>query len=280
MSILSPLKADCIIFDVDGVLMNTDKSFPKVIKTAIPRIWEGLLGRKIDVNPFSQRHFETSKQFSLLNDDYDICWGLVSLAASKGKESLEESFPSPWEWEETMKKIESSGLTLVAWMEENLDSTAPYDETRRCCEELYFGSDKTRELLGREPKNQDDYGFWLEETPMMKRHWKKIPLPVGIYTGRSRKELSLALEAMGWKDLPRDMAICSDDGIKKPSPEGLDLLCRRLDKSWPLFFGDTASDRASLRALGRGDFMAIGNMLKDVEFRFSNVEDAIRALGL
>ncbi len=280
MAILSPLKADCIVFDVDGVLMDTGESFPNVIRTAVPRIWESLLGRKSDSSPFTVRHFETSKRFPSLNDDYDICWGLLSLAASKGRESLEDSFPSPWEWEEAMADATESGIPLIQWVKETLGDSVPYQEVRSICEEIYFGDEKTRKVLGREPRFQGDPGFWTKERPLISRHWRKIPLPVGIYTGRTRKELSLALDALEWSDLPPERAVCSDDGIKKPSPEGFSILCRRLETSWPLFFGDSASDRIALRNFGKGDFIAVGGILKDVEFRFPRVEDAIRALGL
>ncbi|SMG30746.1 HAD family hydrolase [Dethiosulfovibrio salsuginis] len=280
MAILSPLKADCIIFDVDGVLMDTAKSFPEVIRESIPRVWEHILGRNNDSSPFTVRHFEVSKRFSFLNDDYDICWGILSLAAAKGKNGLDESFPTPWEWEEKLKEAEDSGQTFTAWVKESIGDILPYEQTRKICEELYFGEEKTLEILRRKPVFEGDPGLWRNERPLLNRNWRKIPLPVGIYTGRSRKELSLALLALGWEDLPGDRAVCSDDGIKKPSPEGLETVCHRLGKSWPLFFGDTASDRAALKAFGRGDFIAIGNILKDSEFRFSKVEDAIRALGL
>lgn len=280
MAILSPLKADCIIFDVDGVLMDTDQSFPEVIRGAIPRIWEHILDRKNDSSPFTVRHFETSKRFPFLNDDYDICWAILSVAAAKGKESLDESFPTPWEWEETLNKVDLSEQSLVMWMKETFGDVLSYEHTRKICEELYFGDEKTKEILKRKPVFEGDLGLWRQEKPLLKRHWKKIPLPVGIYTGRSRKELSLALEALGWEDLPADRIVCSDDGIKKPSPEGLEIVCHRLGTSWPLFFGDTASDRTALKSFRRGDFVAIGSILKDSEFRFSKVEDAIRALGL
>lgn len=280
MAILSPLKADCIIFDVDGVLMDTGKSFPEVIRESIPRVWEHILGRDRDSSPFTVRHFEVSKRYPFLNDDYDICWAILSVAASKGKDSLDQSFPTPWEWEEHLKAAEASDLPFLSWVKEAFGDLLPYDQTRKICEELYFGEEKTMELLKRKPAFEGDPGFWRQEKPLFARHWKKIPLPVGIYTGRSRRELSLALAALGWEDLPSDRSVCSDDGIKKPSPGGLETICHRLGTSWPLYFGDTASDRAALRALGRGDFIAIGNILKDSEFRFSKVDDAIRALGL
>lgn len=278
MSILSPLKADCVVFDVDGVIMDTSKSFPNVISKAIPWIWEHFLSGSQESSPFTIRHFETAKQFPSLNDDYDLCWALTTLAASKGNESLAASFPSPWEWEEKLSEV--GDLPIIPWFQENVSDLVPYSETRQVCEEIYFGQDKIRELMHREPIHVEALGLWKQEVPLLSKSWKSLSFPVGIYTGRSRSELGLALEALGWEDFPPELAICSDDGIKKPSPEGLEQICRRLGTCWPIFFGDTASDRTSLMAFGRGDFVAIGNTLKNVEFRFKNIEDAIRALGL
>lgn len=280
MGVLSPLKADCIVFDVDGVLMETAESFPNVIREAIPRVWKSILGKNSDSSPFTVRHFETSKRFPALNDDYDICWGLLSLAASRGKDSLEESFPTPWEWEEAMADAAESGMPLIPWVQNAWGDAVPYQEVRSVCDEIYFGDEKTRELLNREPLFQGNPGLWTREKPLLSKHWSKISLPVGIYTGRNRHELSLALDSLGWSDLPPERTVCSDDGIKKPSPQGFSVLCRAMDTSWPLFFGDSAGDSIALKNFGQGSFIAIGVILKDAEFRFRRVEDAMRALGL
>ncbi len=280
MSILSPLQADCIIFDVDGVLIDTRDSFPNVIKTAIHRIWTSVLGRQAEESPFSIRHFETAKQYPSFNDDYDICWALTTMAASRKDEDLDRCFPSPWQWEESILAMEASDLDMVPWFTKNFGDGVPYDETRSICQEIYFGSDKTQDLLGRTPINQDEPGLWLRESSLLKKHWNSFSLPVGIYTGRSREELALALEILQWEDLPQEQTICWDDGIRKPSPQGLQELCLHMETTWPLFFGDTASDRKSLLALGKGDFVAIGRLIKNTEFRFPNIQDALRALGL
>lgn len=280
MAVLSPLKADCVIFDIDGVLMDSSESYPNVLREAIPRIWESVLGRKSGQSPFTIRHFETSKRFQALNDDYDICYGLLSLAASKKNDVLEDSFPTPWEWGEAMADQEESGTPFVQWVQETWGDSVPYQEVREICEEIYFGDEKTRELLNREPHFKGNSGLWTRERPLLQRHWSKISLPTGIYTGRTRQELSLALEALDWADLPAERSVCSDDGIKKPSAAGFSVLCRTMETSWPLFFGDSASDSTALKNFGSGDFIAIGAILKDSEFRFRSVEDAMRALGL
>ena len=102
----------------------------------------------------------------------------------------------------------------------------------------------------------------MEEKSGISRDWKILGLPVGIYTERSREEMALVWKVLNWSDFPEDMLVSSSDGISKPSPLGLSLLCDRAGAQVPLFFGDDASDREAWAAFGKGIFVAIGPILK------------------
>ena len=95
--------------------------------------------------------------------------------------------------------------------------------------------------------------------------------------------MALAFEILKWSGFPDDMLICSDTGIFKPSPAGLALLCERAGAKHPAFFGDTASDLAAWEAFGKGDFVAIGPILKAKSQRggflhFGALEEALTSL--
>ena len=121
------------------------------------------------------------------------------------------------------------------------------------------------------------------EQLMTRRHWSELGLPVGIYTGRSRAEALSALRSLNWEDLPQDRMICFDDGILKPSPKGLSILCERAGAENPMFFGDMENDREAWLAFGKGVFVAIGPLLKDalpqnVTIHFDTLEEALGTL--
>ena len=41
---LNNFTPDALIFDIDGVLLNVENSFPEVIRTAINECWESMCG--------------------------------------------------------------------------------------------------------------------------------------------------------------------------------------------------------------------------------------------
>jgi phosphoglycolate phosphatase-like HAD superfamily hydrolase len=133
------------------------------------------------------------------------------------------------------------------------------------CAELYFGTEEAP-------------GLYRLEIPMLGSHWEELPLPVGVYTGRNLAEWHLAKNALGWQDFPDDRIIHSDTGIYKPSPEGLELLSKRLGCVDPVFFGDTGSDMKAQAAFGKGHFVAIGALLPEAEYIYDHTENAVKEI--
>ena len=273
------IEYDCLIFDVDNVLIDTSLSFPWVIRTAIQVSWRALFMGKVDGIAFTWDHFRTMKQYPYFNDDYDIAWILLDIAASNNLDrNLMKSFPSI----ETLNGILQNyhGENLEGWMERNFGIHISHNTVRKLCAELYYGRAVFKKITGKEPSFVKCPGFWRRETPLLNRHWKDLGLPVGIYTGRFHEEYVLALDLLNWQDLPPEYAVTADSGILKPSPEGLSMICSQLGSCKPLYFGDAESDRQSLLNLGYGNFIAIGDVVRGSGFRFNNLEEAFRELGI
>jgi phosphoglycolate phosphatase-like HAD superfamily hydrolase len=176
--------------------------------------------------------------------------------AKKGLRSLKDSFPSLEEWKTELEAFGSEAEK--AEMEKAEPRTLSLTEVRSVMKEIYYGA----EYKGEAVYGIAGEGYWRKERLGTSRHWTDFPLPVGIYTGRSRSEMALAQKLLNWTDFPENMRITSDDGILKPSPLGLSELCQRSGAKVPLFFGDTASDKETWRAFGEGVFVAIGPILK------------------
>lgn len=253
---------DALIFDIDGVLLNVEKSFPEVIRTAVRECWSSLCGGVYDFGGYSAEHERILKRHGAFNDDYDIAWVLLSMAAAGGESKLSEAFPSP---DKLSSELESYSGNVPEWCVSRYGSFVSRSCVREYCRSLYFGTSSRK-------------GLHLLEYPMLTSGWHELPLPVGIYTGRDLPEWNLAKAALGWEDFPDDLIIHLDMGITKPSPLGLEMLCERLGVSSPLFFGDTGADMKTQIAFGRGGFAAIGGLLPEAKYIFKTPDEALKTL--
>ena len=234
-----------LIFDVDGVLVDTSRSFPNVVFTAIQWWSKYKLNLQVDCSPFGKEHYRVTKNHPSFNDDYDIAWTFLAFLASKKIKRLSESRISPLEWGNILSSCKRGNPNTF------------------------------QHINGRLPQNVRIKGLWHLETPNITTHWNNFSIPVGIYTGRSRSELQLALEILGWHDLPKGHYITSDMGISKPSPEGFYVLSQTLKFENVYYFGDTQSDLEAFKAYGRGKFFAIGNYLANHPNHFHDLKEAL-----
>ena len=88
-------KVDALIFDIDGVLLDVTGSFPEVIRQAVSTGWERFCGGASDVPGYNAGHERVLKRHGAFNDDYDIAWTLLSMAAASGEKLLSRALPSP-----------------------------------------------------------------------------------------------------------------------------------------------------------------------------------------
>lgn len=248
---------DALIFDVDGVLLDVQNSFPEVIRLSILEGWEKCCGGAVDAEGYSVAHARILKRHGAFNDDYDIAWFLLSMAASTGETLLSRAFPSP---RHLALEIETLDGNLMSWAAARYGNAVNNSEVRKICRRLYMA--KLHKL----------------EKPMLRCHWKELPLPAAIYTGRNGEEWALAKQTLGWEDFPESLVVNSDSGLIKPSPGGLSLLCERLGSSNPVFFGDTGSDIKASQAFGKGYFVAVGDLLPEAEYSYETPEEALKAL--
>lgn len=248
---------DALIFDIDGVLINVEKSFPELIRLSVMEGWEKFCGGETDVSCYTKEHEKVLKLHGAFNDDFDIVWLLLCMAWATEKRQLSSAFPSP---ELLAHEIATFSGSVRSWAAERYRAKLPYDEVRAMCARRYMEE------------------LYKLETPMLTCHWKELPLPVAIYTGRNNAECLLAKKLLGWEDFPDELIIHSDSGITKPSPLGLEILCEKLGAGNPVFFGDTGSDIMASRAFGKGYFVAIGDLLADAEYRYDDPQEALEAL--
>ena len=251
-----------MIFDVDGVLLDVSRSFPEVIRRSIRDGFVSFCGGETDSEGYTPEHEKILKLHGAFNDDYDLAWSLLSMAAADGSKRLSQAFPPPKKLAEELKTFSSS---VEEWTLARYGALIPRKEFRKYCDDLYLGT-------------KDSKGLHLLETPQIHAKWNELPLPVGLYTGRDRKELACAYESLGWQPLPEENVIHRETGICKPSPKGLEILCERFGAENPLYFGDTVSDLMAFNAFGKGAFAAIGGLLTETANSFADCDEALEKL--
>jgi phosphoglycolate phosphatase-like HAD superfamily hydrolase len=254
-------KPDCLIFDVDGVLLRSNETYQEIIRLIVEGEWRSA-GRDADAPGYSAGLNAVFKTHGSFNDDYDIAWVLLNIALSGGDEKLSVALPSPGRLEEI---ISSCGRSCSEWLPKRFDVRRGLDEIREQGYKLFMGLDG-------EP------GLWKLDRPELEADWRDLPLPTYIYTGRNFKEWGFAQHTLGWEDFPDERVVHSGTGIKKPSPRGLEFICEKFGHERPVFFGDTMSDKLSYDAFGRGIFAAVGGLLAGVEPNFKDVGEALERI--
>jgi phosphoglycolate phosphatase-like HAD superfamily hydrolase len=258
---LDDFSPDCLIFDVDGVLIDSSASYPEMVRRAVEAEWKAA-GFFADAPGYSSRLNSVFKRHGGFNDDINIAWGLLNIIAPEnsggGTDKLSELTPSPDELEGIIRPC---GIDPVRWIRGNFKEKFWLGQVRDTCLGIYFGDGEA--------------GVYAAEKPMLRASWRDLPLPAYVFTGRSVAEWGLAKGVLSWNDFPDERVVTSDSGILKPSPEGLALICRKFGHRSPIFFGDTASDKMSFEAFGIGRFAAIGKILRGPAPNFDSVGDAL-----
>ena len=272
---------DLLVFDVDGVLIDTRNSYMLATAEAVRWCWKNFLVGHVDCEGYTREYFNLSKMHPAFNDDSAIAWVMLRAMGRTGRKSMKEAFPSLEAWKKELDEFAHD--TALEELACDDAQTPTLFEVRDVLEGIYYGDEAYAECIGKAAKYVGGEGLWKMERPGTSRDWKTLGLPVSIYTGRTRDEMTLAFKILTWHDFPDKMLICSNDGILKPSPEGLAVLCERSGAKNPAFFGDTASDRATWTAFGKGNFIAIGPILEASSrsegfFHFDTLEEALSSL--
>ena len=263
---MKKIDPDCLIFDVDGVLISSRDTFVELVRLLVEEEWEKA-GNLADAPGYSQAMNRVLKAHGSFNEDYEIAWVLLNIASSRGTDKLSEGLPSTEQMREIISDCQGP---CYEWLPARFAIKFDLEHIRGLGIDMYTGDD-------------GGGGMWRLDRPLAEFHWSETPLPVYIYTGRYMKEWRLAQATLGWGDFPDDRIIHLDTGISKPSPKGLEALCSRFDRERPVFLGDTMSDKMSYDSFGRGWFAAIGDMLDDEILnegclRFPDVTTALRTI--
>ncbi len=263
--LLSPSRADCIVFGVDGVLVDGSAAFASAAAQCLS-VCRGGSARPAEPLPDLAPYCATAQSYGFFETFGDVVWALLSLAAKSGRDELADALPSLRGWEaELDAALADGGLAHF--------DPAPVDRgtVSAIFSELYYGSGAVKSSLLKEPAE----GTRRLEKGLFKTKWDSLPFPVGIFTARGKNGFQSALDALEWQNFPRSHAVF---GASERDVKSLESLCRAMNARWPLFLGSSPAEFQLMSDFGRGDFIAVGNRLKNNVIRFSSAADALRAI--
>ncbi len=221
------MKYDTVIFDVDGVLVDTRRSFTAAVVDAVATY--------TDSQRFTEKEAGQLKAIRGFNNDWHI--------AIAGAAWVRYRSQMPFAEFTTSIDEHGGGLPgLKSLVGENL--TVEFEaRLTRLAQEAYGGTTACRRLYGFEPFTIRQPGRWLEEVPLLSpERADPITSRTGIVTGRSAAEMALAFELLGWRLPDEQVAVSDDPAFDKPNPAKLTAILRRLGSCKAILAGDSRDD--------------------------------------
>jgi len=250
------LKPEIIVFDIDGVLIDTSRSFRCAVSRTVQYYMTEILGYKdtgILIEPEEVQLFKLAGGF---NDDWILSQSAILFFLYKGLKyelgdtgSIRLALPSLIEFTGAISSYKDGGLEktrrylagldgdILNKAEEKLDRSLVI----RIFQEIYAGSDYVERLYGSKPILGREEGLWKNERVILDKSLLLEDVFYGIYTGRTASETQLALEILKL-DIPSGAIVTMGSSIAKPDPKGLEIIREYYKKGILAFVGDSMDD--------------------------------------
>ena len=219
-----------LVFDMDGVLLDTSRSFTRgvLLSAAACAPPPGLQG------DWTEAQVERLRICGGFNNDWDAATALALLGAGTD--------PGPG-WDAVCVEVECRGAGVPAAQE--MTGQAKWEEARSAVVPIFqalYAGPKSMEVYGVEPTCE--HGLYEDEIPLVTAdEIETAGLPFGIFTGRTRGEVALGLDRLGF-DVPVDRLVCDTERrFRKPLPDGLLALANALGGGTLLHVGDGVDDQ-------------------------------------
>ena len=249
---------DLLIFDVDGVLLDTSQSIRQMNLEVIPVYLQMLPGWTAPDDLLTSEDIERFKTAGGFNDDWDLSCALTLLylfkaARYKVKDAATLHDNSPTIAEFTAEIARRGGWlhTAEAIVFEQASSAEEFEIRdaydppliHRLCQEIYAG-DLSPRIHGHQPIYFPGPGKVRLDRPLLDVSLLPDHMPLALLTGRTRSEAEIAVEMTGIGPYLRfpEYAMTRDDGNAKPDPDGLRRLLERTGAKTALYIGDAIDD--------------------------------------
>lgn len=235
------MHADCVVLDVDGVLVDVADSYRRAIVESVEHVYDATI-EKGEIQAF--------KDAGGFNNDWELTDAAALFVLAR-----QEGYPEPVETFTDRIAERGGGLAaaeavveaaLAPDAAERVAGRWDRDRLREVFQWLYLGSELYRELEGEPPGGVPDGhpGFIHDEPVLLEASTNEwlAERAVGVLTGRPAAEAEIALSRVGLA-VPEEHRFTMDDWEEgKPHPRALVALADRLDASSIAFVGDTLDD--------------------------------------
>jgi HAD superfamily phosphatase len=235
---LRNMRADAVVLDIDGVLVDVGDSYRRAIVESVERLY----GRTID--RADVQYFKDAGGF---NNDWDVTDAVALYILADERDPL--ALPA------FAEQVRKAGGGLAAAESVVADHLSPdaltsvrdawdSEALREAFQALYLGSDLYRDLEGGDPPFEAR-GYIHDEPVLVDPDTLErleSGADVGVLTGRPAAEADIAVERVGL-DIPDGHRFTMDDWAEgKPHPSALVTLAERFDAEAVAFAGDTLDD--------------------------------------
>ena len=284
---------DTVIFDIDGTLVDTSKSYTAVIQETV-RIYLSLLieGEASAEEILSIAEISAFKQFGGFNNDWDTVAGVLlyytDLIVTDKLLSITDllvrkDIPN---FIEELSKTNMIGLAAVLQVVNNGQELVKYEGdlkttnlSQRIFQEIYYGSKVFRELYGEDPIFYLGEGYYKREILLVDKarltQLAKIK-QLAIATGRIGVEAEMVLKDFGIYSL--FSAIVTDSDVsasqRKPDPAMLYLAAQQTDGKSLVYIGDLPDDvKAANAAKANLNIVSVcvGDNIPEADYCFKDV---------
>lgn len=242
------MKYDAFIFDIDGVLLDTSKSFNQAVLLAVKTATGS--------SRFLEQYIPKLKGIPGFNNDWNVA--IAGAAWIESRNSLPFS-----EFVNELNRYDG-GLKALKTIIPSLSVSFQQSITKRVME-AYGGTSACKKLYGFEPETIRIEGTWKNEVAFISPEKICPYLTIsGIVSGRNRTEMDLAFKLLGWKISSQRVAVSDDAQHDKPNPTKLIGIINTMGSERPVFLGDSRDDMELVNNFAREtgkqmDFCCVGN---------------------
>ncbi len=248
-------KIDTLIFDIDGVLIDTRLSYSESIRIALDIYFKEILGFEGPSKFFPYEEVEMFKLAGGFNNEWNILKAIAIffiaksiIYKTKDLEILKVKEPRLPFLLNKLKKLGGGFERFLGLLKEEdlpIDKVSYDEETLvRIGMESYAGK-YTKLLYGFEPHYFKGNGVIEEEKSLLADELLDVveKYKVGVLTGRLKEEVDIIKSKVKLFEFVDDRYILTNSEIPdKPDPAGMKILKERLGFEKAVFVGDTMDD--------------------------------------
>ncbi len=249
-----------MVFDVDGVLVDTDASYVE----AVVRTARWVLGERAE--GIDRDLVKLFKRLGDWNNDWDLSYGLYCWRIGSPELSPESAARLP------LGELRArAGPSAVL----------SYDEVLGVNEEHYNGTARAIERYGAEPRVNVEHGLAEEETVLLPdgllAELRALGITkIGVVTGRVLADWEQVRARI---PLPPGTVVATDEDGRKPDPAALRSVVDRLGADEFLSVGDTLNDLRMVQSFGRGRAVMLCPVEDEPSYRAAGCRLFIRRLA-